>query len=61
MNKLRKWRRREKLSLTDVASRLAVTKGAVSRWENGNRTPSRPLLFAIETMTGGEVPAKGWL
>lgn len=58
---LRAWREDTDQSLSAVASRLGVTKNAVYNWESGQRQPASPYWFAIHRISGGVVPALGWL
>lgn len=42
-------RREAGLTQQDIASRLAVHQGAISRWEAGTRSLTVPLLFRLYT------------
>lgn len=48
------------LQQQDLATDLGVSQGCVSDLVRGRRNPSGELAFRIESMTRGEVPARGW-
>jgi len=52
---LTRYRRENDLTLEDIARRLGVTKGVVSRWESKKVLPRRNSLSMIERATGGAV------
>ncbi len=52
---LTKYRRENGLTLEDIAMRLGVTKGVVSRWESKKVLPRRNSLSMIERATDGTV------
>jgi len=43
-----------------AAGWLGVTPAAVTLWTQGKRTPAPEYRGAIETLTGGVVPAAAW-
>lgn len=45
------WRTSRDLSTTDLAKHLGVSQPTVTRWENGTRPPTMPLLrLALERL-----------
>jgi len=58
---LREWREKKGLTVTELARILEADKSAVSRWENGERFPSRRFLKKIAEVTKGEVTANDFL
>jgi transcriptional regulator with XRE-family HTH domain len=58
---LREWREKKGLTMVELARMLGVDKSAVSRWESGERFPSRRFLKKIAEVTGGEVTANDFL
>jgi len=58
---LREWREKKGLTMVELARMLGVDKSAVSRWESGERFPSRRSLKKIAEVTGGEVTANDFL
>ena len=50
--KLLKLRKREGLSQEELASRLEVSRQAVSRWELGTAMPDAPKLYQLSRVFG---------
>jgi len=50
--KLKAWRERQGLSLTDLAISVGITKATLSRIETGQRRPSVDTALALEEVTG---------
>lgn len=44
----------------EAAKILGITNVDFSRFEHGVRKPSKELLFSIEKLTDGAVPAASW-
>lgn len=53
---LRSFRKRNRLSMQDVADRLGVTKMAISHWENGDRRIGIDSLRSYCNMIGCTLP-----
>jgi transcriptional regulator with XRE-family HTH domain len=53
--KLREYRRRHRLTLVELARRIGVSEGAVSRYETGARVPCFPVMARISRATAGAV------
>lgn len=49
---LTEFRKRAELTMAELAERLGVDKGTVSRWESGERFPDRALWPRIKEVTG---------
>lgn len=47
--------RRKKMTVTELAERLGVSKGAVSHWVNARFEPSRPMLETVAALLGVSV------
>lgn len=43
-----------------VARELGIAGATLSLWLSGKRRPTHPYRIAIETYTGGAVPASAW-
>lgn len=52
---------RSGLRQADLAERVGVQQGTISRLASGLLTPSLDLAFAIERATDGAVPASAWV
>lgn len=50
----------EERTQTKVAAELGCRQSIVSEWENGNRRPDLANALALESLTGGVVPAESW-
>lgn len=50
----------EERTQTKVAAELGCRQSIVSEWENGNRRPDLTNALALESLTGGIVPAESW-
>ena len=61
MSKLRAYRERHGLSQDDLAKTVGVKKAAISRIEQGKRTPSMGLVARIVEAAGGELSANDFL
>ncbi len=55
---LAKWRGKRRQ--VDVHDLLGVDAVSYNRYERGIRRPSGSLIFQIEKLTNGAVPAKAW-
>lgn len=55
------WRKASGLSQTACAERVGVQQGTWSEWENGSRRPGPEKRAAIESLTGGTIPATDWV
>lgn len=53
--KLKDWRKKKRLSQSEVADLLGVTDRAVCAWERGDWPPTPPHARKIIEVTGGEV------
>ena len=53
--KLREYRRRHRLTLAQLAGRVGVSEGAISRYETGARVPCFPVMARITRATAGAV------
>ena len=51
-SELRAWRRRNRLSLTDVERATGLSRAAMSRWERNQATPTGPAVYRIFRATG---------
>ena len=51
-DKIKTLRKREGLSQEELASRLGLTRQAVSRWETGDATPDTAVVVALSEMFG---------
>ncbi len=49
---LKIYRTAQGMTQVALAERLDVSKGTISRWESGTRTPRRPELRKIAELTG---------
>lgn len=54
---LTRYREEHSLSLTKLASEMGVSKATLSRWESGQRRPSRRFLPLIARLTKTSIPA----
>jgi len=52
MNALRTWRKAQKLTLEDLAPKLAVSVGSLSRIERGEQWPDREFFERLPHVTG---------
>ena len=57
---LDQWISSKGLTRRGVAADLGVSPACVTRWCSGERRPGPGHALAIERLTGGFVPAKGW-
>ena len=55
MNALRTWRRQNGLTIEQMAERLRVSTGSLSRIERGEQWPDREFFERMTTETGGAV------
>ena len=55
MKGLREARRRKKLSQSELAAELHVTRETISYYENGKRNPDIPMLLALSEYFGVSV------
>ena len=55
MNALRTWRRSNGLTIEQMAERLGVSVGSLSRIERGEQWPDREFFGRMVTETSGEV------
>lgn len=64
--KLAAWRKSQAgannkpLSQTEAARRIGATQGAWGAWETGRKAPDAVFANAIDDLTRGVVPARGW-
>ena len=58
--RLSAWRDAADRTQTDVAAALGARQPMLSEWERGTRCPPTHIQSAIETMTGGIIPAAEW-
>lgn len=49
------WRRRERLSLRDVAALIGCTRMSVKRYEEGARDPTNSTVVAYKRISKGDV------
>jgi predicted transcriptional regulator len=54
------FRRRHKLTFTQVAQALRVSRPAVYSWEDGTKLPDADARDRIEVWTSGEVTPEMW-
>lgn len=59
--KLRAYRERKKLTVEAFAKRLDASRGAVLKWERGERTPSPEMMRRIFAETHGNVTPNDFL
>ena len=52
---LKKLRAEKGLSQNEIAKRIYVTKGTVSRWENGNRLPDAAMIYRLSEVLGVDI------
>lgn len=52
---------REKISDSEFANRIGVSRQAVHRYKSGDRFPERPVLAGISEATGGAVTANDFV
>lgn len=57
---LKSFRKRHGLTLRAASRALGVTHVAVLQWETGDNAPAMSFRAAIETWSGGEIPAASW-
>jgi transcriptional regulator with XRE-family HTH domain len=57
---LKDWLARNERTYADFAEEIGVSRAAVWRWAQGNRTPHPRLALLIEKHTGGHVPVTIW-
>lgn len=55
MATLSNWRREQALDVATAAKLLGVSKGALTKWERGERTPRPAMGRVIVARTGGAV------
>lgn len=60
-NALARWIDAKRLSRDEVADRLGVSRAHLDRLCADGRRPDLELAFAIQDLTGGEIPARSWL
>ena len=53
--KIGAYRKQKGLTLAELALKVGVTEGSMSRYENGERTPAREIMVAIREATAGAV------
>lgn len=64
--KLAEWRKRQPgdgdkpLTQQGAARRIGATQGAWGAWEKGRKEPGAHFANAIDDLTRGAVPARGW-
>jgi transcriptional regulator with XRE-family HTH domain len=58
--KLSDWLKSKRMTQTELAERLGVSKSAVSKLVTGDRSPSLRLIKLIHEMTNGRVGLKDW-
>lgn len=58
---LKKYRKSHRLSQRDLAARLGITQSMISKIESGDVRPGSKLMFEIEDVTNGAVPARSWV
>ncbi len=58
---LSEYQRANDYNQAQLARALGVSEPLVSMWLSGRRRPSMAKAFAVETRTGGRVPARAWL
>ncbi len=44
-----------------LSARLGISRAALEAISNGRWSPSLQLAFALEDVSGGAIPARGWL
>ncbi len=59
--KLRAYRKLNRFTVDAFAKRLAASRGAVLKWERGERTPSPDMMRRIFSETGGAVTPNDFL
>ena len=57
---LREWRKGQGLTQTDAAKLIGVNQATWCEYEQDKKVPSAPVLFGIEKVTRGVVPARNW-
>ena len=57
---LRAERKRAKMSISQVARKLEVPEGTVSRWERGIALPRWSHIIRIQTRLGWEAPVRSF-
>ena len=60
MHILTKYRKEAGVSQRAFAELIGVDQSLISRWEAGANSPTLPVAFKIEAVTGGKVPAASW-
>ena len=58
--KLRNWIDASKLSQSDIAFLLGVSRAAVSRWCDGSLRPSEQRAKRLEQISGGDILSTDW-
>lgn len=58
--KLKEWMEQNAVTVTYIASRVGVTKSAVTRWASGDTPPSLLNALTIEKLTAGNVTPHDW-
>lgn len=48
------------LTQSEAAKRIGATQGAWGAWEKGRKAPDAFFANAIDDLTRGSVPARGW-
>jgi transcriptional regulator with XRE-family HTH domain len=61
MNSLRAWRKSRSLTLIEMAGRIGVSVGSLSRIERDEQWPDRAVILRIVEETDGEVTADALL
>lgn len=61
MNNLRIWRKGHGITLVEMATRLGISDGSLSRIERNEQWPDREIIKRIVSETGGEVTANDLL
>ncbi len=61
MEKLRKWKKDNKMPTHELAAKAGVSYTSMYRYLRGHRTPEDRVKVAINTLTHGAVSPNDWL
>lgn len=59
--RLLRFRRMNDISASKLCKELGISRGALSRYENGERFPRPEILLKIKAVTSGQVAAEDFL